>query len=136
MKPQVPSPPYQVMKEIHNYQGRSEKFRFFMHCTLNPFLRERLYYRQYGRCTFCGKQISSYRVDSCVHHNSYDHYCQYSGQEISVHCPKGKKITSKTPNCEVCFFKYAEKAKSCLEKLCLLHSKCHQNLHVNEKGEA
>lgn len=126
----IPNPPYKTMKEVHAYQGRKEKFTAFLHCTLNPFLRKILYYRQHGRCPKCGKQLLNYTLNTCVHHNSYDHFCQYPGPEISVYCPrKQSHVSAKTPNCQLCYFKYPAYAETCLNNLYLLHSSCHNELH-------
>ncbi len=126
----IPNPSYKTMKEVQTYQGRKEKFASFLHCTSNSFLRKILYYRQHGRCPKCGKQLLHYTLGTCVHHNSYDHFCQFPNPEISVHCPRKQgSISAKTPNCELCYFKNPEYAESCLEKLYLLHSDCHNDLH-------
>lgn len=126
----IPNPSYQTMKAIHTYHSCKEKFSAFLHCTKNLFLRKLLYLRQHGRCIKCGKLMTTYKENTCIHHNSYNNYCQFPDPEISIYCPrKNGKYSAKVPNCELCYYKYPDFAESCLNNLCLLHTSCHNDLH-------
>lgn len=132
--PKIPERSYKTMKNIHTYHGRKEKFTAFIHCTKNLFLRRLLYYRQHGRCSKCGKVLTNYRLNTSVHHNTYDNYCRYPGPEIAIYCPcENGAFTKTVPNCELCYYKYPDVSELCLKNLCLLHSHCHSDLHKSNQ---
>ena len=121
-------------KERHEQQGTLEPFRKYLNCAKNTFIRKMLYYRQHGRCPWCGKSLPGYTTETNVHHQNYHHICNFELEEICVYnSVKSRMIRTKVPNCEVCYYYHPVSSESCLDNLLLVHSDCHSLIHGIEQ---
>lgn len=129
--PTIPKVGFIEARKSYELQKREEAFMNFNRCTRNRFIRERLYYRQYGICPYCGKQLPYYIQGVCVHHINYLRCCCIPNEKIKVNIPhNGNRCSETVPNCEWCFFRFPNEAAECLKRLVLLHTECHKMLHA------
>lgn len=82
--PTIPEVGFSEARKSYELQKREEAFMNFNRCTRNRFVRERLYYRQYGICPYCGKQLPYYIQGVCVHHINYLRCCCIPNEKLKL----------------------------------------------------
>lgn len=94
--------------------------------TKTPFMINLLHDLQMGLCPICNKFMMLNK--SVIHHIDYECLC-YSFEFLRIMKPTPKKPcrTIRIAKCEYC-----PDTTSCIEKIKLVHKRCHMYLHVKD----
>lgn len=104
----------------YNYYRKVESQR---RCTKDRFMRDALLTKQKNLCAVCGKEL-----------NDDAKYVYDDPEQPVMHHIKYKECRNHTePNCEICAEKYPLKFKECFKDLCMVHRKCHEEIHYEEE---
>ena len=99
---------------------------FRSYITRTPFMVNLLAQHQQSLCPICNKLLDLDR--SVVHHIDYAYLCHYDGfLKIRKSTPKNPNRIIRIAKCEFC-----DNRTGCLERIILIHKKCHIYLHVKE----